>query len=127
MGWKPWELERISHPREFRQAIQGYYWRMDWELDCAAFVAYHVAIAMGGGTKHDGSPFQLSDILGRELFKPLVPPAEHVEDEAARAEREMDEAVAAARAERAKLQIWAAMKAKQARERGENPEPWTRG
>jgi hypothetical protein len=125
MGWKPWELERIRHPREFRQAIQGYYWRMDWELDCAAFVAFHVMVAMGGSKKQDGTTFQLSDILGRELFNPLVPPTEL--DAATQEEREMEAAAQAARAERAKLQIWAAMKAREARQRGEDPEPWSGG
>ena len=47
MGWRPWELERIEHPREFLEAIQGFRWRMNWEMDLAAFIVFHAYGAQG--------------------------------------------------------------------------------
>lgn len=125
MGWRPWELERIAHPKDFRDAITGYRWQLDWELDCAAFVSFHVLVAMGGGKRKDGSDVGLSDILGRELFAPLVPPPEP--DAATREELELDQAEREAKAERSKMLIWAAQKARAARDRGEDPTPWMGG
>jgi hypothetical protein len=122
MGWRPWELERIAHPQDFRDAVVGYQWRLNWDLDCAAFVAYHVLIAFGGSERKDGTTLTLSDMLGRDLFNSLVPPSEP--DEATREEREMEEAEREGKAERTKMLIWAAMKARQAKDRGEDPEPW---
>ena len=125
MGWRPWELERIAHPRDFAQAITGYRWRLDWDLDCAAFVAYYVLLSTGGGKRKDGSEIALSDVLGRDLFAPLVPPLEP--DAATREELEWEQAEREAKAERAKMLIWAAQKARAARDRGEDPSPWVSG
>jgi hypothetical protein len=123
MGWKPWEFERVAHPRDFRQAVRGYQWRLAWELDRTAFIAYHALIAFGGGKKEDGTRLELRDMLGRDLFaEPLIPPV--APDEVQQEEQAMEEAEREAQAERAKLQIYAAMKARQARERGEDPSSW---
>lgn len=121
MGWRPWELERIEHPRDFLEAIKGYQWRQAWALDLAAFAAFH-AYSAAGAKKKDESPLTMEDILGREPFAPLLPPAEM--SEADRERQELEDAERVARQERAKLMIWAAQKARVARERGEDPTPW---
>jgi hypothetical protein len=122
MGWRPWELRQIEHPREFIEAVQGYQWRMSWELDLAAFVAFHT-IAASGSKREDGTTFQPHDVLGRALFaEPLVPQPQPSEEQ--REEEERERAERFAKAERAKMQMWAAMKAKEAIARGEDPGPW---
>ena len=119
MGWKPWELRQLEHPREFLECIRGYDWQWSRMLDCAAFIAYHSLVAAGAGKKKDGEPLLISDLVGRDVFPPLVPPVE--ETELQQLEREAEETERRARAERAKLQIWAAQKAKEMKDRGEDP------
>jgi len=122
MGWRPWELEQIEHPRDFIEAVHGFQWRMRWELDRAAFIAYHVLTA-GGVKKNvgpglEGEPIGVDEILGRPLFDdPLVPTPELSPSELE--EREMEEAERFAKVERAKLEIWAAKRKREAEMRGE--------
>jgi hypothetical protein len=122
MGWRPWELERVAHPRDFHEAVLGFQWRLDRDLDCAAYVAYHALIAFGGAKKQDGTSLQLSEMLGRDLFPPFIPPREL--DEATQEELAFDASLREAQAERSKLMIYAAQKAAEARRRGEDSGPW---
>jgi hypothetical protein len=126
MGWRPWELERLEHPRDFLEAIKGFLWRQQQEMDRAAFIAIHVLNAAGGAKTQDtGERITIEHILGRPLCEPLIPPIEV--DEAKREIDEMERTERQARAERAKLMIYAAQKAREARLRGEDPGAWSGG